>query len=140
MLYKILAFTLLIGTALGKPGRRESDPIIIDIDCRGVEKICDAQCHAILCMRAPWVLQHDPDGNANQERYKASGASAVPFKKSYKHEDHGFSLLEGRDHEESAEEYPRESAAQGGRGAILYRVERRMNTGKLTMCKVIIVY
>ena len=37
-------------------GKTASDPHILDIDCKGVEEVCEAQCMAILCFKSKAVM------------------------------------------------------------------------------------
>ena len=37
-------------------GKTAADPHILEIDCTGVEEVCEAQCMAILCFKSKAVM------------------------------------------------------------------------------------
>ncbi|KAG4034408.1 hypothetical protein MFRU_003g03730 [Monilinia fructicola] len=56
----------------------QADPYIFNIDCAGVEEVCEAQCAAILCFKSPALMQYGGEGSSTEQR-KLSGAAAKPF-------------------------------------------------------------
>ncbi|KAF7957861.1 hypothetical protein EAE96_003429 [Botrytis aclada] len=66
-----------IGTDAGDGTKAK--PYIFNIDCAGVEEVCEAQCAAILCFKSPSLLQYGGPGSNTAQR-TASGAGSDPFR------------------------------------------------------------
>jgi hypothetical protein len=112
----------LVTRATGTSG----DPIILTINCAGVEEVCEAQCLAVLCFGSPAVMQYD--STKKSDNFKNSGAGKLFKGAPTLMAKKGVAIPPSHPDYTSAEETTNEVAVEGGYGTLLVPVNTQHNT------------
>jgi hypothetical protein len=107
-----------------------TDPIVLTIDCSGVEEVCEAQCLAVLCFGSPAVMQYDSTKKAGN--FRDSGAGKLFKGAPTLMDKKGVAIPPGHPDYTSAEETTNEVAVEGGYGTLLVPVNTKHNTSSFT--------
>ncbi|KAH8662829.1 hypothetical protein BGZ60DRAFT_529989 [Tricladium varicosporioides] len=97
-----------------------ADPHLLNIDCNGVEEVCEAQCLAIHCFNSPAIMQYN--SGVKKANFIASGAKALFSSGKVRMDKKGVAIPPGHPTYTSAEETSNESATEGGKGCLLVPV------------------
>jgi hypothetical protein len=112
------------------PGDTMAEPIQMHIDCSGGPRVCNVDCHAILCLLAPNPVQYGGTG-ANTENRKWSGYTIFKHGQQDREERHVFvddSVLQQVGN--SGEESINANTRQSGIYEMLYPVDVEENSSK----------
>lgn len=123
--------TLTVPNGLEKraSGDTMADPIHMWIDCSGGPRVCNVDCHAILCLGAPNPVQRAE--GLNDDNRKQSGYTIFKHDQADRESRHVFvddSVLQQVGN--SGEEGIMANTVQGGRYEILYPVDPSENRSK----------